>query len=115
MKQLTLNWNPVHDRENNPHSQQHLELKRDDFSEQCWEALKRMLNGERLTMKIAINTGISDIRRRAKDLIDHKGIPVKREWDTINGIRQDYKVYYISPIDREPIMKRLIDLMNIEK
>jgi hypothetical protein len=90
----------IHQHENNAASQAQLELRRDDFNEQCWEVLTRMLNGEKLSSKSAINTGIGDIRRRAKDLIDHKGIPVRREWATENGVRQPYKWYYIEADDR---------------
>jgi len=90
----------IHLRENNPESQQQLELRRSDFSEQCWEVLTRMLNGEKLSSKSAINSGIGDIRRRAKDLIDHMGIPVRREWANDNGVRLPYKWYYIEEEDR---------------
>lgn len=110
--QLQMTFNAVHGRENNPDSQRHLELKREDFNEQCWRVLKRMLDGEKLSYLTAINSGIGDIRRRAKDLIDGKGIPVKREWAIENGERQDYKWYYIAPEDRENVMRRIIDLMK---
>lgn len=107
-----MTFNAVHGRENNPASQQHLELKREDFNAQCWAVLKRMLDGEKLSYLTAINTGIGDIRRRAKDLIDGKGIPVKREWATIDGVKQDYKWYYIAPEDRPAVMRRIIELMK---
>lgn len=107
-----MTFNTVHNRENNPDSQAHLELKREDFNEQCWTVLKRMLSGEKITNKDGVNTGISDIRRRAKDLIDHKGIPVKREWAVVNGVKQDYKWYYISEEDRLKVANRIIDLIH---
>jgi hypothetical protein len=110
--QLQLTFSPVHDRENNPTSQAHLELKREDFNEQCWIVLKRMLDGEKLSYLTAINSGIGDIRRRAKDLIDGKGIPVKREWAVIDGVKQDYKWYYIAEADRLAVMRRIIDLIH---
>jgi hypothetical protein len=111
-QQLAFDFNAVHQFENNSNNQSHLEMKREDFNEQCWTVLKRMLEGERLSYLTAINTGIGDIRRRAKDLIDSYGIPVKREWDVKDGEKQDYKVYYIAPEDRESVMKRIIDWMK---
>lgn len=111
--QLEMTFNSVHVRENNPDSQAHLDLKREDFNAQCWEVLKRMLDGEKLSYLTAINTGIGDIRRRAKDLIDGKGIPVKREWATDeNGNRLDFKWYYIAKEDREQVMRRIIELLK---
>lgn len=74
-----------------------------------------MLNGERLTVAGTAGLGenhISSLPRRAKDLIDGKGIPVKREWQYINGVRQNYKEYYISDEDREQVMKRIINWMK---
>lgn len=110
--QLGFNFDSVHQWENNPQSQAHLNLKREDFNEQCWLVLKRMLAGEKLSYLTAINSGIGDIRRRSKDLIDGFGIPVKREWEIVDGKRQDYKVYYIAPEDRAAVMKRIIDHIN---
>lgn len=110
--QLGLDFNPTHQWENNPESQKHLNLKRVDFNDQCWTVLKRMLAGEKLSYLTAINSGIGDIRRRAKDLIDTYKIPVKREWAQVEGAKQDYKWYYIAPQDREAVMKRIIDLIQ---
>lgn len=107
-----MTFSPVHLRENNAESQQHLELKREDFNEQCWKVLNRMLNGERLCYLTAINSGIGDIRRRSKDLIDGFGILVRREWAVIDGIRQDYKHYYIADEDREAVIKRIINTIT---
>jgi hypothetical protein len=106
--QLTLTLDPVHRSENNEESQRVLNLRREDFNTQCWEVLKRMLDGEKLSSLSAINTGIGDIRRRAKDLIDGYGIPVKREWAVVDGKRQDHKEYYIAPNDRPAVMRRII-------
>lgn len=113
--QLTFTLDTVHRAENNPESQRVLNLRREDFNAQCWEALKRMLGGERLTNKIAVNTGIGDIRRRAKDLIDGYGIPVRREWAEENGKKLDYKVYYIAVADRPAVMRRIIGELKTEQ
>lgn len=110
MTQLTLTLDTVHLRENNPESQAVLDLRREDFNQQCWEVLKRMLDGERLSYKTAINSGIGDIRRRAKDLIDGYGIPIKREW--VDDDEQRFKVYYIRPEDRPAVMRRIINEMR---
>ncbi len=67
---------------------------------QCREIVKRMLRGERLTMRSAIEAGIGDIRRRAKDLIDKHQVPVCRERAVKNNIPCKYKWYYIHPEDR---------------
>ncbi len=107
--QLSINWNPTHSKENNAQSQANLDLRREDFNDQCWLALKRMLNGDKITNK---DPGIGHMARRAKDLIDGKGIPVKREWAEIDGAKQLYKWYYIAPEDRLAVARRIIDLMN---
>jgi hypothetical protein len=109
--QLQLDFNPVHTRENNPESQRVLDLRRDDFNEQCWLALTLMLNGEFITNK---DSRIGHMARRAKDLIDRYGIPVQREWAVVDNVKQDYKWYYILPEDRFKVAKRIIDrLVNI--
>lgn len=113
--QLNIDFNAVHVRENNPDSEAYLELRREDFNAQCWIALKRMLDGEKLTMLGCITTGISDIHRRAKDLIDKYGIPVKREWAELNGEQQKHKWYYIEDSDREAVMRRIIDWAQISR
>ena len=106
---LTLPFQVVHDLENNPASQLHLDQYRDRFNAQCWDVLTRMLNGERLSSKSAINTGIGDIRRRAKDLIDNYGIPVQRRWAEIKGVKQHYKEYYIEVADKQAAMLKIIN------
>jgi len=113
--QLNLSFNSVHPYENNPASQAVLNERREDFNEQCWLCLKRMLSGERLSYLTAINTGIGDIRRRAKDLIDHKGIPVKREWAYIDGKRQDFKEYYIEEKDIPVVTAKILGQLVIIK
>ena len=110
--QLSLTFNSVHQRENNKESQAYLELRREDFNKQCWLTLKRLLNGEVLTVLSAANTGISSLPRRVKDLIDHKGIPIKKHWAIVEGVEQSYKVYYIAEEDRLEVSLRIIGLLN---
>ena len=113
--ELTLNFDIVHKEENNPASQAYLELRREDFNKQCWTVLKRLLNGERLTMRICVNSGIGDIRRRAVDLI-HFHIPVKREWaKDKKGNKLNYKEYFLTEQDRYDVALRIIDLAAAEQ
>lgn len=113
--QLQMTFNPTHLRENNPESQKVLDLRKDDFSRDCWKVLKRMLSGEKLTVSGTAALGenhISSLPRRAQDLIEYKGIPVKREFAVIDGVQQKYKWYYIAEQDREKVMRRIIDWMK---
>lgn len=87
----------------------HLEIRRGDFTTQCWEILQRMLAGEKLTMLTAVQTGIGDIRRRAKDLIDKHHIPICRKWATVDGISQRYKCYYIDEDDVALVTGRITE------
>lgn len=113
MSQLSINFNVVHARENNAESQSTLELKRERFNKQCWNVLMRLLAGEKITNKTGLDTGIGDIRRRAKDLIDGYGIPIKREWALIDGKKQEYKWYYIDEVDRKQVAEKIIYSTNI--
>lgn len=114
---LQFDFNPVHSRENNLDSESHLEQHRHKFNEQCFKVLKLMLAGEKLTNLSALTThGIGDIRRRAKDLIDGFGIPVRREWALDeNGHKQPFKWFYIAEADRAQVMQLLIDKLEIKK
>src|SRR5580700_3162097 len=87
-----------------------LEIRRRDFNAQCWEILQRMLAGEKLTMLTAVQTGIGDIRRRAKDLIDDHQIPVCRKWAIVEGVKQRHKCYYIDPDDIEIVANRITEM-----
>ena len=112
--QLNIEFNPTHKRENNSESQATLDLRRDDFNEQCWNVLKRMLAGEKITNKSGLESGIGDIRRRAKDLIDVFKIPVQREWAiSASGEKEKFKWYFIKPEDTPVVMKRIIDLLTV--
>lgn len=85
-------------------------FKLSDLNLQCRTVLRRMITGERLTMKSSVNSGIGDIRRRAVDLINF-GIPVTRKWASDNhGNKLDYKEYFIEDDDRFSIAQRIIDI-----
>lgn len=114
---LQIDFEPVHKFENNLESQAHLEQHRHKFNEQCFKVLKLMLAGEKLTNLSALTThGIGDIRRRAKDLIDGFGIPVRREWAKTSGNQSlGYKEFYIAEEDRPQVMQLLIDKLETRK
>jgi hypothetical protein len=115
--QLQLTFNAVHRHENNSASQENLELRRDDFDIQCWEALTRMLNGDRIINK---DRHIGHMARRALDLITMKGgtvehptIPVERDWATDkNGRKLKFKWYYIKPENRLMVAQKIMGMMN---
>ena len=111
--QISIDFNVTHQFENNRESQQKLDIRREDFNLQCWQVLMRMLAGERITMKSGLDTGIGDIRRRAKDLIDGFKIQVKREWAVVDGEKQKYKWYYIDDADKQSIINRIINKTKI--
>ncbi|HKR03493.1 MAG TPA: hypothetical protein VJY62_02575 [Bacteroidia bacterium] len=107
--QLRIDWDPVHKKENNPESQAMLELRREDFNEQCWQALKRMLNGDHIINK---DPYIGHMARRAKDLKDFFNIPVKADWATdAQGNKLKHKWYYIPVEYRLQVAKRIIGLI----
>lgn len=108
--QLRLTFNSVHSYENNPQSQANLDLRKEDFNKQCWDALVRMLKGDKIVNK---DPEIGHMARRAKDLIDFKGIPVQRDWALKpNGEREKFKWYFIREEDRLNVARRIIDLIT---
>jgi len=114
--QLHIDFDLVHRFENNEESQAQLDKYRDVFSHECWNVLKRMLKGEVITMKSGINSGISDIRRRAKDLIDHYGIPVQRDYLVDeDGEKLRIKGYYIRQSDIPGVMMKIVDGLCFSK
>ena len=91
--QLQINFNP-HRQENNPESQTTLELKRKEFTGQNKLLYQLLMNGTELTFYDAmVKYGISDIRRRSKDLTDNNGILLSKKF--INGMRT--KIWFMTP------------------
>ena len=89
--QQSLDFTKHHGRENNQGSQNIYDLNLDSFNRQCRIVLEQLLTGRKLTFKEAfIHLGISDLRRRAKDLKDIYNIPVKDR--TVNG---NFKEWYL--------------------
>jgi hypothetical protein len=115
--QLTVTFNPVHQRENNHDSQAHLEQYRDKFSNVCWDLLKGLLQGRQYTtLGYNVDHHISSLPRRVKDLIDGYGIPVQREIATdADGNKLSHKVYYITEADRPTVLLKLIEKLQIKQ
>lgn len=117
--QITMDFNPVHQRENNAASQAKLEQNRMKFNGHCWFTLKRMLKGERLNVSDTSNrkdpaTYISDLPRRAKDLMDKYGMPIRREYAVIEGVEQPWKEYYIAQEDRLTAYNKVVNMLRIQ-
>ena len=91
LQQLSIDWNPVHKKENNSESQAILDANRAELNTQC-KMVKAMLeSGYRLTVRDAmINYGIGDLRRRIKDLIDYHDMDIKSRL-----IEGGFKEYYL--------------------
>lgn len=96
--------------ENNPESQNNLELQSMKFSKQCNQVLNILLSGEKLTSWSAMVTyKIGHLARRILDLKE-KGIAIDDEWIEENGSR--YKKYFLS---RESLQQNLTLLNGNEK
>jgi len=110
--QLNLDFNPVHKWENNPISQAHLEEHRDKFTRDCFEVLKQLIAGTRLSYKYAIDTGLSgDIRARVRDLRKVYQIPVSDVWVETEGGRR-FKEYFMTNEDKIEGLKVLLTKMK---
>lgn len=108
--QLTLDIK-VHERENNPLSQAHLDAHRDKFSRDTYEVLRRFVIGERWSYKSAINAGLTgDIRARVHDL-KLMGIAVSSEWIKTDSGR-GYKEYFMTDADRVQALRVLLNKME---
>lgn len=67
--QQTITFPVLHQVENNPESQETLELKQDAFKRQVDKLAYLLMNGKVLTQQSAMNDyGISDLRSRSRDL-----------------------------------------------
>ena len=101
---IQTNLFEVHRFENTVENQIQLDEGRKDFSNQCKKLFIALLNGNRITFQDAMNNyGISDIRRRAKDLVDDNGVMLSKvkvknsrikEWFmTSEQIEENKKLY----------------------
>ena len=110
--QLTIDFNPVHQWENNPVSQAHLEAFREKFNNDCYRVLQELIAGKRLSYKYAIDTGLSgDIRARIRDLRRVYGVPVSDEWMDTEGGRR-FKEYYMTTEDKAEALKVLVNKLK---
>ena len=108
--QLTLDIK-IHQFENNPLSQAHLDQHREKFSRDTYEVLRRFVIGERWNYKSAINAGLTgDIRARVHDL-KLMGIPVSSEWIKTDSGR-GFKEYFMTDTDRIQALRVLMNKMD---
>jgi len=87
----------VHEHENNPESQEHLDKNKKHFSKQCLKVLQLLLDGKRLTVKSAItHYEIWSLPRRILDLKEN-GINISEEW--VKGTHGENKIkqYFLAP------------------
>jgi hypothetical protein len=96
--QLSMDWDVVHNRENNPESQNQLLLQRDRFGEQCWKVLNELLQRDGLTVREMVLMDINSPPRRIKDLKDNYNLPVMDRWVEDGSNR--WKQYYLAPEDK---------------
>lgn len=91
MQQLEIDWtNVVHTKENNKYSQEILESRYEDFSDQCKTIYDLFKSGKKLTVKEAMNKhDIGDLRARVRDL-RNAGVDVKD-----NMIGKGFKEYFM--------------------
>jgi Helix-turn-helix domain len=80
----------IHQIENNPESQCHLNENKKHFSDQCKKVLALLKDGVRLTTINAVQYGILSLPRRIKDLKDFNGIEIKERWLTDPKIKEWY-------------------------
>lgn len=90
---LEIDFSQLHHQENKVANQEHFELHKEHFSNQCKIVYEALLRGERLTTaKALLKYGIGDLRRRIKDLKDNWNVPVKDEYQ--EGTR--FKEYFLT-------------------
>lgn len=82
----------AHRFENNTESQKHLDAKRGHFNAKCGEVYRRLMAGERLTVRECAIAGISSLPRRILDL-KKQNVAISDEW--VGSV----KVYFCSDDD----------------
>lgn len=105
----------LHERENNPDSQQHLDTNRQKFETDAQFLLRQMINGEVLTAKTVVQKyGVAD--RRLRDLeIDGK---CEKRWRLNENGKRMYVEYFVprikSPSKSEVIQRatKVIELLK---
>lgn len=116
--QITIDFEAVHQRENNYASEAFLQQHRERFNSGCWALLMGMLKGIKYSTK-GYNSQhmISSLPRRAKDLRDgfRLGELVKCEWAPECSEYYGFKEYFIAEQDRQAVMEKIINELSIKK
>jgi hypothetical protein len=90
--QLSIDFK-THTVENTSEGMLTLKINKESFEGQNKKLYNLLMSGCKLTFSDAfINHGITDIRRRSKDLTDEHGIEISKEF--INGTRN--KIWYMT-------------------
>lgn len=86
----------LHNNENNPESQKHLENNAQKFSQQCLKILEILNQGKRITVMSAMTYGIASLPRRLKDLRDRNGINnINEAWVKGSNGKNSHKEWWI--------------------
>lgn len=86
----------VHEIENLPEQQEHLDNNREYFSKQCTKVFGLLMEGKRLTVLNAITEyGVASLPRRLKDLKEN-GVHINDEWIIIDPDKPKIKVWFMS-------------------
>lgn len=85
----------IHQRENRPENQAHLDENRDRWSAQCHKVYALLRSGVRLSRLQAANVySIMSLERRIADLIAN-GVEIQKEWVRNSEGKKLYIEYYI--------------------
>lgn len=106
---LKMEFQAVHKRENNPASEFHLEQFRKKFTRDCYAVLQALVGGERLTVRGAVISGLSNsLPRRILDLRKF-GVQISDQW---RG-KHEYIEYFMSAEDKSKLAELLMSKMEI--
>lgn len=113
--QLTISFDVTHRFENNRESQAMLDIKRDDFSGDCWVILKRLMQGECLTVRqMMIENVTCHLPRRILDLKE-QGINISDRWVEQNGKAHHHKEYFMEPAEIARVTQIILQGLKFEK
>lgn len=117
--QLLLPFDPVHRHENNRESLRILEAHRHEFRQDCWDALTRLFNGERLRVIESAQMGISGhLPRRICDLrqyyIGGDAITIEMDMVKPEGFKRKIGEYWMRPEEIRRVEHAMIMGMRFE-
>lgn len=101
----------IHDRENNPESEQHLKENNKKFSKQCLKVMELLHRGIRLTTINAVSYGILSLPRRILDLKEN-GIKIDEQWLLDDNGKRTIKEWYILQRIEKPRKKDVVNEWN---